>query len=131
MPAYNFQSQFAEAVARGDKCQTIRANGKRRHASPGERLQLYTGMRTKACRKLVTPDPVCVSTLRVELVSSNVARFSCFLEIDRVRLSQEQEDAFAQADGFSSFYDMVEWFKKTHGLPFEGVLIRWQHDSSR
>ena len=59
MPAYTFQSRFAPLVASGEKRQTIRAIGKRRHAAVGDRIQLYTGMRTKACRKLVTPDPVC------------------------------------------------------------------------
>lgn len=58
MPAYNFQKQFAPLVESGQKRQTIRAIGKRRHARPGESLQLYTGQRTKACRKLISPDPV-------------------------------------------------------------------------
>ena len=28
-------------------------------------------------------------------------------------------------DGFDSFAEMLEWFEKTHGLPFEGQLIQW------
>ena len=65
MPAYNFQKQFAPLVESGQKRQTIRAIGKRRHARPGESLQLYTGQRTKACRKLISPDPECVSVQAV------------------------------------------------------------------
>jgi hypothetical protein len=56
MPAYNFQKQFAPLVQSGEKRQTIRTLGKRSHAQPGNKLQLYTGMRTKQCRKLVDPD---------------------------------------------------------------------------
>lgn len=59
MPAYNFRKQFAPLVESGQKRQTIRTIGKRRHARAGEPLQLYTGQRTKACRKLFSPDPEC------------------------------------------------------------------------
>lgn len=34
------------------KRQTIRANGRRRHARPGEALQHYHGMRTTKCFKI-------------------------------------------------------------------------------
>ena len=29
-------------------------------------------------------------------------------------------------DGFASCSDMLDWFEKTHGLPFMGNLIRWE-----
>jgi hypothetical protein len=61
MVAYNFKPQFAPLVEAGTKLQTIRAERRSRHAAPGEAIQLYTGMRTKACRKLLTPDPICQS----------------------------------------------------------------------
>jgi hypothetical protein len=36
-------------------------------------------------------------------------------------------DLFAMADGFTGWEQMREWFRDTHGLPFSGVLIRWQN----
>ena len=60
MVAYNFKPQFVPLIETGAKQQTIRSPRKR-HTQPGEAMQLYTGMRTKACRKLVTPDPLCIS----------------------------------------------------------------------
>ena len=55
MVAYNFQKQFADAVERGEKRQTIRAPRRDgRHAKVGDKLQLYTGMRTKQCGMIVT-----------------------------------------------------------------------------
>ena len=45
--ALNFKQQFIPPILSGAKRQTIRAIGRRRHAIPGETLQLYTGMRTK------------------------------------------------------------------------------------
>ena len=120
MPAYSFQAQFAPLVESGEKRQTIRAIGKRRHAHPGERLQLYTGMRTKACRKLVTPDPVCTFAGSV-YICHGIGSPAVTVE-DKGEVSP---DAFARADGFADFDAMLEWFEKTHGLPFVGVLIRW------
>ncbi|MEJ0016825.1 MAG: ASCH domain-containing protein [Acetobacteraceae bacterium] len=46
MVAYSFKRDFAAPILAGIKRQTIRAD-RRRHARPGEVLQLYTGMRTK------------------------------------------------------------------------------------
>jgi len=52
MPALNFQEQFADRVASGEKQQTIRAWRKRPFRT-GDKLFLYTGMRhPKACREL-------------------------------------------------------------------------------
>jgi hypothetical protein len=115
MVAYSFQDRFADAVQSGRKSQTIRANGKRRHARPGEKLQLYTGMRTKTCRKL--RDAICHD--------------ACMILIDRDRVVTFQPQEFldpeqvARLDGFASWPDMRDWFDATHGLPFRGTMIRW------
>jgi len=51
MPALNFQSRFADLVASGKKRQTIRPV--RRHPiKAGDLLHLFTGMRTKRCKRL-------------------------------------------------------------------------------
>ena len=122
MVAYNFQKQFAPLVERGEKTQTIRALRKTRHARVGERVQLYTGMRTKACRKLVEPDPVCVAVERVVIDQFVVL-------VDGRALSKRAANDFAKADGFLDFPAMRDWFKRTHELPFEGVLIKWKVSS--
>ena len=120
MVAYNFQKQFAVAVERGEKTQTIRAIRKTRHALVGEPVQLYTGMRTKACRKLVDPDPFCV--LSVPLVIQRECIFvDGALMDDPVALDQ-----FARADGFEDFAALRDWFRRTHGLTFFGWLIGWE-----
>jgi hypothetical protein len=49
MVAFNFKAQWASLVEDGIKRQTVRAGLR---AQPGTMLQHYTGMRTKACRKL-------------------------------------------------------------------------------
>lgn len=116
MVAYNFQAQFADAVERGEKRQTIRAIGKRRHAKEGDKLQLYTGMRTKACRKL--REAVCHDFCHI------------LIEADKIWTSRPLEihtdlDRWAKSDGFPDWPTMRDFFANTHGLPFNGVLIRW------
>lgn len=119
MVAYSFQARFAPLVEAGVKTQTIRAHRKR-HARPGEAIQLYQGMRTKHCRKLVDPDPVCTA-VRPILIDETGIRFGGNW------LNPDQQIALAQADGFTSWHDMLLWWKKTHAdLPFEGVLIEWE-----
>lgn len=117
MVAYNFQARFADAVARGVKSQTIRAPRKDgRHAKPGDALQLYTGMRTRQCRKL--RDAVCHNACPVLIEANRVLTF----EPQEIH---EDLDRFARLDGFADWQEMRDWFTEAHGLPFEGVLIRW------
>jgi hypothetical protein len=67
MVEINFSEQFAERVKSGDKRQTIRRSKK---CGPGDTLQLYTGQRTKACRKL--RDAVCKDVTYVGLTARGV-----------------------------------------------------------
>jgi len=121
MVAYSFAMRFARIVESGAKTQTIRGHRKR-HARPGEPVQLYTGMRTKACRKLVTPDPICEAVMAVTLDMRHAA-----VTLDDAPLPLDTLNDFAQADGFANFEDMRGWWQKTHGdAVFEGVLIRWK-----
>lgn len=116
MVAYNFQPQFADDVKNGKKTQTIRANGKRRHARPSDILQLYTGQRTSSCRLL--------------RISVCIASTYCAIREDGITLGNHPTvdiDDFARADGFKDFSDMKAWFEKTHGLPFIGRLIAWEN----
>ncbi len=131
MPALNFQKQFAAAVESGEKRQTIRAFRKDgRNPKPGDTLYLYTGMRTKQCRKL---GEVICSDARELWIARATTEFDCpyLLWLGRGEhqtMCSElmgQAEEMAKADGFSDWNEMVDWFDKTHGLPFEGLLIKW------
>lgn len=128
MPALNFQKQFAEAVESGKKCQTIRAYRKdTRDPKPGDTLYLYYGMRTKQCRKLGEAE--CKSVDRVIIGPSGI----CFMGpsfIEPLARTQIGADIAAKEDGFGNFAEMRDWFDKTHGLPFNGLLIRWEPPTS-
>ena len=121
MVAYSFKACFAEDIVSGRKRQTIRAERKR-HARPGERLQLFVGMRTRQCRKLI-PDPVC---LRVEPISIWVPTKHEPAAVIQAGKRQYVTEAFAQADGFTSVEAFTRFWFDTHGPgQFSGVLIGW------
>ncbi len=121
MVAYNFKTRFADDVAAKRKRQTIRAHRKR-HARPGESVQLYTGMRHKSCRKLVDPDPECISIDQVDIEQHGPL---IVVAVDGNILSSQQLCALAKADGFSNRSEFIDFFAHEHGLPFNGVLIKW------
>lgn len=119
MVAYNFKACFAPLVESGKKRQTIRAEGKRRHARPGDRLQLYTGMRTKACRKLLNPEPECTSSQPIEIHSR------LKMLIDDIPQTLTEMRQVALNDGFESLEAFHDFFESVHGFPFKGKLIKW------
>jgi len=138
MVAYSFAPQFIEPVASMRKLQTVRGLRKR-HARVGERVQLYTAMRTKYCRKILEPDPACIA---VDDIWMNVQGFSDerieAISINSIPLDDDEIEAFAVADGFGGGLAdgfarrrMGEFWWKAHGqaetigFEFEGVVIRW------
>jgi hypothetical protein len=122
MPALNFQKQFADRVAAGEKRQTIRAWRKRPFRT-GDKLFLYTGMRhPKACRKLGE-----ATASRVVPIVIGDGPGANQIYVDGGWLTAKECTALATADGFECVTDMLDWFRKTHGLPFYGQLIQWDH----
>lgn len=145
MVAYSFQKQFAEPILSGQKLQTIRAPRKR-HARPGETLQLFTGMRTRHCKKIA--EKKCVAVLPVVIMfdlfngrvfvhkdypfktEDNLWRMDCqIIEENHYYLQANKED-FARRDGFESWDHMAAFWAQHHGMGkpndyFVGVLIGW------
>ncbi len=123
MPAITFKKQFAHLVELGikdpgnpaGKRQSIRALRKRQF-KVGDRLYLYTGMRTKGCRKL--GEAVVKDVLPIEFSRG-------WGTLDGEKMNAEVFHHIAVCDGFESAYEMLNWFEKEHGLPFTGQLIRW------
>jgi hypothetical protein len=121
MVAYSFQKRFAEPILAGTKGQTIRAFRKR-HARPGEELQLFIGMRTKHCRLIARKE--CLAVDPITLVFATSAIFIG----DRVVAGNLVElDIFARFDGFESYAAMRQFWRDEHdeGDHWEGTVIRW------
>ncbi len=122
MVAYSFAPRFAPLIRRGEKLQTIRAPRKR-HAHAGESLQLFTGMRTRHCVKII-PDVVCLKVSPVVILfdaRGGIAR----IEVDHVEIGSRHD--FARADGFDDASDMAAFWADSYRASdsFTGVLIQW------
>jgi len=115
-----FSSQFAPMVESGAKTQTIRKSARCR---PGDTLSLRRWLsgpyrskqellRNATCHSI---SAVCIG---LNLDQRGISRGG-------IELTTEERERFAQADGFSSLSQMLEWFGKVHGLPFTGVVITW------
>ena len=124
MVAYSFNARFEMPIREGWKTQTIRAPRKR-HARPGELLQLFCGMRTMHCRKIVE-DVRCTAVSELELAFDDKGGIHGVL-IDRVAVTDL--DVFAVQDGFVDAADMAAFWRKAHPhswqYGFEGFLIEW------
>lgn len=133
MVAYSFKRRFVDPIRRGlvsayqdqhgilPKRQTIRAD-RRRHARPGEEVQLYCGMRTKGCFLIGRARCIDVQSIRLR-------RLDRLVKIgDRPQLRRLFElDAFARADGFADWHDLTEFWRDEHaGQNFVGVIIFWE-----
>lgn len=133
MVAYSFQPRFIEPIRAGLKRQTIRAHRKR-HARPGEAIQLYAGMRTRHCRKIID-DPVCTAVEPIEIAVPeqqpgfvhNGFQWRGGVGTDWAYLTED----FAAADGFEGVLDMWRFWRRHHGPGlFRGVVIRWKPDAA-
>ncbi|QOG20437.1 hypothetical protein [Bradyrhizobium sp. SEMIA] len=110
------------------KRQTIRANGKRRHARPGETLQHYNGMRTPKCFKI--GDASCSAVSKISLwVHGERVLINHISNLIEYRKPSEL-DTFARDDGFDDWAGMrAFWLEEHDGKhlgPFIGVLIQWE-----
>jgi hypothetical protein len=108
MVAYSFAPVFASQVEELTKRQTVRGE-RRRHARVGESVQLYTGMRTRSCRKLVAADPICTAVQPIRIyvprpespaMAPLVPDYQVRIEIMGRELDAMETIAFAIADGF-------------------------------
>jgi hypothetical protein len=152
MVAYSFKDRFIGPIRAGlglkhvnergqiaipgpsPKRQTIRAAGRRRHARPGETLQLYYGMRTRHCFRI--GEARCTAVEGVLFKWSEWQSFLTFDVMEREpnvyrRVGGTREigdlDVFAKADGFDDFAQMREFWMDEHGEEtFEGLMIRWE-----
>lgn len=138
MVAYSFKRRFVEPIRWGlglgldlsdntakigaPKRQTIRADRKR-HARPGEELQLYSGMRTKGCFLIGRARCVGVESIRL--------RFGRRTDvvIGKIPLNPTDKnlDAFAREDGFENWNALRDFWNEEHGVErFEGVIVYWE-----
>lgn len=144
MVAYGFRPYFASQIEDRSKTHTIRGN-RRRHAHVGEPIQLFVGMRSRHCRKIIA-DPVCAAVLPIVIMSSDLLDAGiAYIEIDGRPLHRDEIEPFAISDGFdparlagvaparligaTARETMGRfWRENQEGSRFEGVIIRWKSE---
>ena len=117
MPAFNFKKEFADGVESGIKRQTIRKPRKTGNPEPGATLYLFTGMRTRACRRLLTIKCKQVDEIRI------AGHGSVFIDGHKLGIWELQK--LVKDDGFTSVAAFFAFFQKNYGFPFNGILIKW------
>lgn len=142
MVAYSFKHRFIVPISLGlgvpyaidhlerlddaPKRQTFRAIGKRRHARPGETLQLYYAMRSPAC--FLIGEAICTDALPA-IIWPDCMTIMISGKIQTAR----QIRAFVCNDGFVSIEDARAFFKANRPKAnhrkadkIEGVVIKWR-----
>ncbi|MCY1648158.1 hypothetical protein OVA11_14130 [Caulobacter sp. SL161] len=126
MVAYNFKSSFVPLIEAKTKQQTIRRDRKR-HARPGEALQLYTGPRFHPVRLGLA------SCLEARQVILDFDQNRVVLDDSIELFADDDLNTFAIRDGFGARHGlqpwefMGRWWAQTHPDVelFSGVLIVW------
>ena len=127
MPALGFKSQFAPLVADGSKPHTIR-EARKVPFKDGDTLQFYTGMRTKACRRLRMPQP-CTAAVPIEV---NAVRGYVMLGAGsrfypEGMLKEDHLRELAVRDGFANIEAFFRFFiGSTETGILCGQLIEWR-----
>ena len=129
--SFNFRKQFADAVERGEKLQTIRCRRKDgRTPKPGDRVTLFSGMRTAYCRRL--GESVVVECFPVHLDLTDLSQR--IIVSNGIRLHIGEAESFARLDVFKSALEMLRWFRETYAYApaFDGFCatdgVGWPPD---
>lgn len=120
-----FQPRFTALVEAGTKCQTVRPTPNQM-PKPGDRISLrtWTGKPYRSKQRVLRESVICA----VETISLCDTGRELLVYLNGAELHPEEINAFAVADGFKNGIELFNWFEATHGLPFEGVVIKWQPD---
>ncbi|MGW9946969.1 hypothetical protein J2W92_002306 [Rhizobium leguminosarum] len=142
MVAYSFKAYFAPQIENMTKCQTVRAD-RARHAQAGEMVQLYQGMRTRNCRRIVA-DQICTANLPVQIkLSDMIDELIASIVVNGIQLHRDEVEEFACKDGFhpdhlqlmhngrsakSARQNMGIFWQRHHPgvVDFTGRLILWK-----
>lgn len=127
-----FQPQFAPLVESGQKRQTVRPVPKRLPRAGQEiSLRQWTGKPYRSpqreLRRSMLDDiqPITIHDDGITFTNEGAIYGTCKVTFRKMDSSDRLLNDFAKADGFSGWQEMRDWFARTHGLPFTGVLLKW------
>lgn len=146
MVAYSFQPMFVDPIRVGlgllddvvrrplptPKLHTVRAESRKRHARPGEEVQLFCQQRTRQCfligRARCTKTPAIVIKFPLMLVGGPVGIDEVEVEGMPSLVTAAGLDAFAVSDGFDDWAALRAFWREHHrGVNrFTGRMICWE-----
>ena len=136
MPILNFKPQFVEPIRAGRKNHTIRADRKI-PIKAGDLLYLYCGLRHKGAFRIISHPVLCTRVLNIRI---EISIGDDLVFVGGEQLNRDEMERLAQADGFSSWDDMADFWKANHGVTrkcgpdgwitrcvdFSGQIIHWK-----
>lgn len=123
---FGFRKQFEAPILDGVKAQTIRPNRKDgKVPKPGDRLKLFTGMRTPQCKALGIAEVFDCFPVYIDLERGD----QLVVTVRGLRLNPRELTEFAQRDGFRSSIEMLNWFRETYlgEKSFHGFCVCWHN----
>lgn len=122
-----FKPRFAALVEAGEKWQTVRPTPKRMpRAGDTISLRCWTGAPYRSKQRVLRE--AVIHEVRDILISDEGV---CMYDQRDGAGWAPGEHGFAKADGFASWPEMLEWFRETHGLPFEGIVLFWHNTAAQ
>jgi hypothetical protein len=138
MPSLSFQQQFVPGIYAmlskdyasrtkvKPKTTTIRAMRKRPFKK-GDRLFLFSGLRTKQCKRL--GEAICK---KIEMIGIEEAASGLFIvTVNGEMITEEEINCLARHDGFKTGAEMIKWFCKHHRFPYSGQIITMSNTYDR
>lgn len=122
MPSLNFKGQFVDKIIQGAKTQTIRKY-RRFPIKKGDKLYLFTGLRTKWVKKLGEAN--CSDVFDIKILPDCSVMIK--MENDEDFKLIDANEAWVSADGFTSVEQFYKFWRLTDTLPFSGQLIFWEN----
>lgn len=114
---------FIDKILSGEKRQTIRKAGKKwDNVKVGDKLTLYTGLRTKDCRKLGEAEVESIEDIDIIFGYDYV-----IIRVNGKSLNYEDKWELAIADGFDCDFAFNKFFLDHYGENFTGKIIRWKN----
>lgn len=135
-----FAPQFADAVRTGRKLRTIRSfvPGKIPMPQVGDRISCcqWTGRPFASATKVLAEGPITNAAIVEFHLGMHQETSALVIGGERFESTTPtgwaRQDAFAKADGFESWPDLLHWFGTRYGpLPFMGLLIEWRLDGEQ
>lgn len=114
-----FKNRFSEKILEDEKTSTIRPKAR---CKKGDilSLRMWSGKPYRS-KHIIIKDAVCKEIHKVFIDEQKII-------VNETTFTEPFNGWIAECEGFEDWDSMTEFFKTTHGLPFQGDLIYWGNE---